>query len=116
MGTQKNRIKTYVKLMGKKIFTILRSKFCLSKPVTIFVVHMQQSQVFWPNYNLCHTSFSAGLDTSRFTIQFALLHMAAYPEIQKKVREEIDNVVGEWLFLVHIRSYQIKNSCILGYF
>ena len=72
--------------------------------MTVFVVYIQQSQVFSPNYNLCHTSFSAGLDTSRFTIQFALLHMAAYPEIQKKVREEIDNVVGEWLFFVHTRA------------
>ena len=37
MGTQKNHLnehpKHMLKLMGKKIFTFLCSKFCLSKPV-----------------------------------------------------------------------------------
>ncbi|WAR13175.1 CP17A-like protein [Mya arenaria] len=38
--------------------------------------------------------FSAGVDTSRMTLRFALLHMAAYPDIQAKAQEEIDRVVG----------------------
>ncbi|XP_060566927.1 steroid 17-alpha-hydroxylase/17,20 lyase-like [Ruditapes philippinarum] len=38
--------------------------------------------------------FFAGVDTSRFTLRFALLHMVAFPDIQQKVQEEIDNVVG----------------------
>jgi len=38
---------------------------------------------------------SAGIDTSRFTLRFAVMHMAKYPEIQRKVQEEIDNVVGK---------------------
>lgn len=38
--------------------------------------------------------FFAGIDTSRLTLRFALLHMAAYPDIQAKVQEEIDRVVG----------------------
>ena len=37
------------------------------------------------------------MDTSRFTLRFAVLHMAAYPDIQKKVQAEIDRVVGEHL-------------------
>ncbi|WAR13177.1 CP17A-like protein [Mya arenaria] len=36
----------------------------------------------------------AGLDTSRLTLQFELLHVAAYPDIQAKAQEEIDRVVG----------------------
>ena len=39
--------------------------------------------------------FSAGIDTTRLTLRFALLHMATYPEIQAKVQEEIDRVVGK---------------------
>ncbi|KAL5005224.1 hypothetical protein ScPMuIL_018680 [Solemya velum] len=39
--------------------------------------------------------FFAGYDTVRFTINWVLLHMAAFPEIQAKVHEEIDRVVGK---------------------
>ena len=38
--------------------------------------------------------FFSGIDTSRLTLRYALLHMAVYPEIQSKVQEEIDRVVG----------------------
>ena len=39
--------------------------------------------------------FEGGIETSRLTIRYLLLHMAAYPDIQTKVQEEIDTVVGE---------------------
>ena len=46
MGTQKNRetvlLRTqniYAKLIGKKIFTLLGSKFCLSKPMSVILIH-----------------------------------------------------------------------------
>ena len=39
--------------------------------------------------------FSAGIDTSRLSLRFAILHMAAYPAIQLKVQQEIDRVVGK---------------------
>ncbi|XP_072032639.1 cytochrome P450 2J4-like [Amphiura filiformis] len=38
--------------------------------------------------------FFAGTDTSANTIRWALLYMIQYPQIQKKVQEEIDSVVG----------------------
>ena len=38
--------------------------------------------------------YIAGIDTSRLSLRFAILHMVAYPEIQKKVQEEVDRVVG----------------------
>jgi len=37
---------------------------------------------------------SAGIDTSRYTLRFALLHMMAFPDIQAKVQDELDQVVG----------------------
>lgn len=39
--------------------------------------------------------FFAGIDTSRWTLRYALLHMAAYPDIQAKVQKEIDSVVDK---------------------
>lgn len=38
---------------------------------------------------------SAGIDTSRITIYFAIRYMAGLPDIQSKVQEEIDRVVGK---------------------
>ncbi|XP_033763832.1 steroid 17-alpha-hydroxylase/17,20 lyase-like [Pecten maximus] len=38
--------------------------------------------------------FFAGLDTTRFTIQWFMLYIAANPEIQKKAQMEIDQAVG----------------------
>ena len=50
---------------------------------------------------------SAGIDTTRLTLRFALLHMATYPEIQARVQEEIDRVVGKYnqLSISQILSY-----------
>ncbi|VDI54487.1 Hypothetical predicted protein [Mytilus galloprovincialis] len=43
---------------------------------------------------LLHDSVPAGIDTSRVTLGFAVRYMAGLPEIQSKVQEEIDRVVG----------------------
>ncbi|KAL4229507.1 hypothetical protein ACF0H5_012547 [Mactra antiquata] len=39
--------------------------------------------------------FLAGIDTSRFTLTWCINYMIAFPDIQKKVQEEIDRVVGK---------------------
>ncbi|KAH3850486.1 hypothetical protein DPMN_092898, partial [Dreissena polymorpha] len=39
--------------------------------------------------------FFAGINTSRSTLRFAVLHMIANPKIQQKVQQEIDRVVGQ---------------------
>ncbi|XP_052091097.1 steroid 17-alpha-hydroxylase/17,20 lyase-like isoform X1 [Mytilus californianus] len=39
--------------------------------------------------------FGAGIDTSRITLYFGVCYMAGLPEIQAKVHEEIDRVVGK---------------------
>ncbi|XP_043945459.1 cytochrome P450 2K4-like [Protopterus annectens] len=39
--------------------------------------------------------FGAGLETTSSSLQWAFLMMIKYPEIQKKVQEEVDEVVGD---------------------
>jgi hypothetical protein len=43
--------------------------------------------------------FSAGIDTTRYTLKGAILHMVAFPYIQEKVQKEIDMAVGKKLSL-----------------
>ena len=38
--------------------------------------------------------FLAGSETTSNTIEFAILFMILYPEVQKKVQAEIDAVIG----------------------
>ena len=44
-------------------------------------------------YQTLKDVFFAGIDTTRHTLGFAILHMVAYPDIQAKVQEELDRVV-----------------------
>ncbi|XP_033763834.1 steroid 17-alpha-hydroxylase/17,20 lyase-like [Pecten maximus] len=48
-------------------------------------VHLKQTMI---------DVFFAGIDTTRFTLQWFFLYLAANPEIQKKAQKEIDNAVG----------------------
>ena len=69
------------------------SKVCLSVSdyVAVFAHTLRTLRCIMPHAIF----FSAGIDTTRLTLRFALLHMATYPEIQAKVQEEIDRVVGK---------------------
>lgn len=42
--------------------------------------------------------FVAGSETTSNTLEFAILYMILYPEIQEKVRQEIDAEVGRVAF------------------
>ncbi len=42
-----------------------------------------------------YNHLTAGIDTTQNTIQWIILLMANYPEMQNKMREEIDSVIGE---------------------
>jgi cytochrome P450 len=37
----------------------------------------------------------AGIDTSQTTLKWIILFMANYPEMQNKMREEIESVIGD---------------------
>ncbi|XP_060086934.1 cytochrome P450 2K6-like [Heteronotia binoei] len=56
-----------------------------------------QSNAFFHNENLkalVENLFGAGMDTTSTTLRWGLLLMMKYPEIQKKVQEEITEVIG----------------------
>jgi cytochrome P450 len=38
--------------------------------------------------------FSAGMETTRTSLEWAFLYMALYPGVQAQVQEEVDRVVG----------------------
>jgi len=42
----------------------------------------------------CMDLFVAGSDTTTITLRFALLYLILFPEVQRKVQEELDQVVG----------------------
>ncbi|XP_059479051.1 methyl farnesoate epoxidase-like [Neocloeon triangulifer] len=44
---------------------------------------------------VCRDLFMAGTDTTFNSITFALVYMVRYPHVQRKVQEELDNVVGQ---------------------
>lgn len=44
--------------------------------------------------SLCLDLFMAGSETTSNTLGFAMLYMVKYPEVQKRVQKEIDNVIG----------------------
>ncbi|GAB6023742.1 hypothetical protein CHUAL_008497 [Chamberlinius hualienensis] len=56
------------------------------------------SNTIFSERGLLHTTrdlISAGTETSASTLDWAGLYMANYPEIQKKVQDEIDRVIGQ---------------------
>lgn len=52
--------------------------------------------------------FIAGTDTTQFTLRWALLILTYYPEIQKKLREEIAEQIGD-----RVATQEDKNRCHL---
>ena len=45
--------------------------------------------------NVVQDLFQAGTETTRMTIMWALLFVANYPDVQKKLRQEINEVIGD---------------------
>ncbi|XP_015715388.1 cytochrome P450 2K6-like [Coturnix japonica] len=69
--------------------------------IDAFLVKQQEekgkAETFFDDKNLIEVVrnlFTAGMDTTATTLRWGLLLMMKYPEIQKKVQEEIDQVIG----------------------
>ncbi|XP_002933619.1 cytochrome P450 2K1 [Xenopus tropicalis] len=69
--------------------------------IDAFLVKQQEeklsSKKFFHNQNLTvlvANLFAAGMETTSTTLRWGLLLMMKYPEIQKKIQEEIDRVIG----------------------
>ncbi|XP_025004571.1 cytochrome P450 2AC1 isoform X2 [Gallus gallus] len=68
--------------------------------IDAFLVKQQENEKankFFDDENLTEVVrnlFTAGMDTTATTLRWGLLLMMKYPEIQKKVQEEIDRVIG----------------------
>uniref|UniRef100_A0A8C3C3T1 Cytochrome P450 n=1 Tax=Cairina moschata TaxID=8855 RepID=A0A8C3C3T1_CAIMO len=69
--------------------------------IDAFLVKQQEENgkdnVFFDNENLTEVVrnlFAAGTDTTSTTLRWGLLLMMKYPEIQRKVQEEIEQVIG----------------------
>lgn len=50
--------------------------------------------------------FAAAIDTNNNTITWALLYMATWPDIQQKVQQELDRVIGR----DRVPTYQDRTS------
>ncbi|XP_018114301.1 cytochrome P450 2D15-like [Xenopus laevis] len=69
--------------------------------IDAFLLEMEKakgdSETSFNENNLLYTPvdlFSAGTETTTTTLRWALLYMLLYPEVQRKVQEEIDQVIG----------------------
>ncbi|XP_040263277.1 cytochrome P450 2D14-like [Bufo bufo] len=69
--------------------------------IDVYLVEMEKvkenSSTSFVEANLIATTydlFSAGTETTSTTLRWALLYMILYPDVQSKVQEEIDQVIG----------------------
>ncbi|GFS19966.1 cytochrome P450 2U1-like [Elysia marginata] len=69
----------------------------------------QESAAFNPHRYLS----LAGVDTSRHTLDWLFLVLVAYPDVQKKMQEEIDRVVGDAVPGKEHRSKLVYNEAVL---
>lgn len=64
----------------------------------------------------CFVFFFAGFDTSSSTVSFCLYELALQPELQQRVREEIEEVLGDSDMPTYEQLAQVKllDKCVSG--
>ena len=75
---------------------------CSLQPQNVILLAPQHSSISLidPHNNKFSTNLSstAGTDTSRYTLMWVLIYMARNPECQKMLQDEINEIVGQYVF------------------
>lgn len=63
--------------------------------------------------SLCLDLFMAGSETTSNTLSFSIAYMIEYPDVQKKVRNELDQVIGRnrWPQLQDRVKFSLSYCC-----
>ncbi|NP_001085210.1 cytochrome P450 family 2 subfamily E member 1 L homeolog [Xenopus laevis] len=104
-GSHKSVTKNMIKLYNflRETFTKHRDQLDVNDQrdlIDVFLVKQQEessSTKFFHDQNLTvllADLFGAGMETTSTTLRWGLLFMMKYPEVQKKVQDEIDRVIG----------------------
>ena len=57
--------------------------------------------------------FQAGAETTSTTLTWSLLTLITYPEIQKKIHDEIDNILGDSQPTLEYKGRLVVNVCLI---
>jgi cytochrome P450 len=69
----------------------MKKAFVQLQSTIIFTVHVFSADQF---LNVALDLWTAGMETTITTLRWGILYMLHYPEVQEKVQQELDHVIG----------------------